>query len=372
MKFLFLNWKEKGHPLAGGAELVMHELCTRLVRDGHKVTILTSMYPDAKKHEFRNGINYIRIGSNRYLHSFQALFYYLRHLRNNFDIVVENVNTAPYFAINFLGSSNGVLLYHQLAQEIWFYETAFPLDYIGRYILEPVATWLLKIKKPAVIAMSKSTKKDLVRAGHKPENVHVISEGIDIKPVKEPKNVNKYNRPALLSLGAVRGMKRTLEQIKAFETAKKDIPNLRLYIAGGTNGAYANKVESYIAASPFKSDIELLGQVTEKKKLELMQKSHVLLVTSIKEGWCLVVTETNSQGTPAVVYDADGLRDSVKHRKTGIITKENTPQELAKSAVTLFKDPKKYKILQKNAWEFSKTITFEQCYMDFQNVIKRL
>jgi len=40
----------------------------------------------------------------------------------------------------------------------------------------------------------------------------------------------------------------------------------------------------------------------------LLQKSHVLAVTSVKEGWGLVVTEANPQGTPAVVYNVDGLR----------------------------------------------------------------
>jgi glycosyltransferase involved in cell wall biosynthesis len=36
-----------------------------------------------------------------------------------------------------------------------------------------------------------------------------------------------------------------------------------------------------------------------------------LAVTSVREGWGLVVDEAASVGTPSIGYDVDGLRDSV-------------------------------------------------------------
>ncbi len=78
MKILWLSWKDKHHPYAGGAEVVLHELCKRLVADGHEVTILTARYPGSKKYDTIDGARIVRIGSNPYNQSFLALMYYLR------------------------------------------------------------------------------------------------------------------------------------------------------------------------------------------------------------------------------------------------------------------------------------------------------
>ena len=72
-------------------------------------------------------------------------------------------------------------------------------------------------------------------------------------------------------------MKRTLDQVKAFELAKPDVPDLQLIIAGGVSDAYGRHVLDYIAASRYAADITYLGRVSHARKRELMQKSHALL-----------------------------------------------------------------------------------------------
>jgi glycosyltransferase involved in cell wall biosynthesis len=90
-----------------------------------------------------------------------------------------------------------------------------------------------------------------------------------------------------------------------------------------------------------------------------------IITKSAKEGWGLIVTEANSQGTPAVVYDVDGLRDSVKHLKSGIISKDGDPAALGTALCDLLDDPKLYEELRENAWEWSKEFTFENSYREF-------
>ena len=364
MKILFLAWKDINHPQSGGAEVVLHELAKRLVGDGHSVTILTAAYADARERDTMDGIDIIRVGANRYLHPFQAMAYYRKNLRHAFDVVVETVNTAPYFYFLARDSAKPYLLYHQLAREIWFHETSAPVSHIGYALLEPVATFILGKTPAKTLTISQSTKNDLVRFGFKPEKIAVISQGISAKPLDDLSKVEKFSPPTLLSLGSFRRMKGTLDQVKAFEVAKRQMPDLQMKIAGDSKGAYGKEVLDYIASSPFKKDIEYLGRTTDEQKVELMQRSHVIGVSSIKEGWGLIVTEAASQGTPAVVYDADGLRDSVKHKETGMITKRN-PAALAEGIVMLLKDHKLYNRLQHAAWQWSKDITFDQSYKDF-------
>jgi glycosyltransferase involved in cell wall biosynthesis len=391
MKILWLTWKDPTHPHAGGAEVVQRELCKRLTADGHEVTILTASYPGAAHEDTLHGCRIIRVGG-RFSVYWHAYRYYKKHLVGWADIVIDETNTIPFFAKYYVKEPH-LMFFHQLCREIWFYQMRFPLSLIG-YLLEPL--YLRLLSGSQAIVVSESTKRDLMRHGFKAGNIHIISEGIELEPLTTLKKIEKYPQPTLLSLGAIRPMKRTLDIIKAFEIIKSQastpsliarngaersdeaiqqnpLATLRLIIAGDTSGTYGEKALRHIAQSPFKADIEVLGRVSKEEKLELMQKSHALAVTSVKEGWGLVVTEAASQGTPAVVYNVDGLRDSVRRGETGIITTENTPENLAKAIAHLLTDQGdniKYTQLREAAWHWSKEITFEQAYEDFIGIIR--
>jgi glycosyltransferase involved in cell wall biosynthesis len=191
-----------------------------------------------------------------------------------------------------------------------------------------------------------------------------------MEPLSSLQKVQKFPQPTLLSLGAIRSMKQTLHQLHAFEIAKKSLPNLRFVVAGDAQGAYGKKFLEEVEKSPYRNDIEYLGRVSSEKKKELMQKSHLIAVTSVKEGWGLIVTEANSQGTPAVAYDADGLRDSVRDGETGVLVKRNNPEALARAIVDLLGDADRYERLRRNGWKWSKTLTFEACYEDFVRLLR--
>jgi glycosyltransferase involved in cell wall biosynthesis len=368
MNILWLTWKDYTHPQAGGAEVVLRELSKRLVGEGHSVTFLTVRHPGSAAREQLDGIDVIRVGRSRYVHPFQALAHYMRKLRGKYDVVIEVVNTAPYFGVLFAGGAKTFLFYHQLAREVWFHETKSPLSHFGYHVLEPLANRILARAKAPVITISDSTKNDLGRYGFKPDRARIISEGIEIEPLASLDDVTKYNRPTLLSFGAIRGMKRTLDQVKAFEIAKQTIPNLRMIIAGDDSGPYAAGVKAYIRQSPYTNDITVEGRVSKERKIELMQQAHVITVSSVKEGWGLIITEANSQGTPAVVYDADGLRDSVRHEQTGLVTVA-TPNALGTGIARIFQDKKLYQKLRHAAWQWSRQITFDQSYQDFKQAL---
>lgn len=364
MRILWLSWKDLSHPQAGGAEVVAHELAKRLVSDGHSVTFLVAGFANCTQEEMRDGYRIIRTG-NRYTVYWHAYRYYKKHLRHTFDLIIEEINTVPFFS-RLYAREKKILFIHQLARQIWFYQMPFPFSVIG-YLLEPVYLWLLR--KHTVITVSDSTKNDLTKLGFSAGNIHIMSEGIQIEPITDLARIQKYSEPTLLSLGAIRPMKRTLHVVKAFEHAKHSLPALRLMLAGDASGPYAAKVLEYITHSPYRDDIEITGRVSTEKKMELMQRAHLVAVTSVREGWGLVVTEANSQGTPAIVYNVHGLRDSVRDDITGLVSKHNTPRELAHALTSLLQNKNQYDTLRKNAWDWSKKITFEKSYADLTNIL---
>jgi glycosyltransferase involved in cell wall biosynthesis len=370
LKILWLTWKDYAHPTAGGAEVVCRELTRRLLAEGHAVTILTCSYDGATKRERLDGMDIIRVGSNRYTHPFRALIYYLRHLRGKFDIVIEEVNgSAPYFSVLFERRARKFLLYHQLSRINWLYEIPAPFDLLGYHVLAPAATRLASWTRTPVITVSESSRQTLANHGFQPERTHIITEGIQIEPLQDLNVINKFSRPTILSLGAMRTMKRTLDQVKAFELAKQYMPGLQLKMAGSSASSYGQKVLNYIQQSPYSHDIEYLGHVSNEEKITLLQRSHLTLQTAIEEGWGLTITEAASQGTPAIAYDVDGLRDSVRHRKTGIITSPH-PETLSRRIVELLSDQVLYARLRTAAWQWSKELTFDQSYKDFKKVLE--
>ena len=366
---LWLAWKDYTHPQAGGAEVVLREFMKRQVADGHRVSLLTAKHPGAKDREMMDGIDVIRVGTNRYMHSFQALWHYLRKLRDRYDIVIETVNTAPYLSSLFKTRAKRFALAHQLAREIWYHETKAPLSQLGYYVLEPAALRLLARSKVPLITISESTKQDIAHYGWEPTRTHIVSEGIELEPLEDLERIQKYRRPTILSLGAMRGMKRTLDQIEAFELAKVRMPDLQMKIAGDSSGAYGQRVLERIATSPYQADLEYLGKVSRTEKIALMQHCHAIVVTSVKEGWGLIVTEAASQGTPAVVYDVDGLRDSVRDGQTGIVVNP-TPAALATGIVELLEDEARYRDLCQRAWQWSQEITFDTGYKQLTTILE--
>ncbi len=408
MKILWMTWKDRSHPEAGGAEVVNEELAKRLALEGHEVVFLVGSFAGAPHIEKRDGFFIVRMGGkfSVYAHAYR---YYKKHVVGWPDFVIDEVNTIPFFARLYVKEKT-LLFFHQLAREIWFYQMIFPFSGIG-YLLEPLYLRLLALKKrtqkysskkvlgspvsaekrpsgpdyflqnasglPTVVTVSESTKDDLLQYGFESKRVHIISEGIELEPLSEAEftELQKIKleslkvTPTVLVFGAVRPMKQTLQIIKAFELLKKSVPQAKLVIAGSTEGNYAKKLVEYVNHSPHADDIHVLGRVSKAKKIALMQTAHVLAVASVKEGWGLVVTEANSQGTPAVVYNVDGLRDSVEDGVTGIVSSENTPTELARALSTLLLSPDMYTLFRKNAWEWSQKITFEKSFEDFKKVL---
>lgn len=340
------------------------ELAKRAVKDGHEVIFIVSGFKGSEKKEKRDGFTIIRVG-NRFSVYLKTYLYYTKHLQNWPDLIIEEINTVPYFS-QLYSAKPRILLFYQLCREIWFHEIFFPINILG-YIAEPLYLRLLSYN-PA-ITESLSAKEDLTKYGFHRNKISVIPPGITIKPLRSLNKAEKFRNFTVLSLGAMRSMKRTIDQIHAFEYLKHKVPDARMIIAGSSESTYGKKVLKKINVSRFCKDIDYRGFISTEEKIRLMRKAHVITVTSVKEGWGLIVTEANSQGTPAVVYDVDGLRDSVRRNNTGLITKSNTPKELANQIIKLYKNKKLYKTIQKNAYRWSMELNYDTSYSYFGKLL---
>lgn len=361
MRFVWFSWKDRWHPQAGGAEAVSGKLMDQLALDGHEVTLITASYPGAKREDEINGVRILRSGG-RYSVYFRARRVFKKQNFNDADYVIDEMNTIPFASAFYNKKTRNILLTYQLARKVWFYQMVFPLSVIG-YLIEPLYLRLLAKRYDRILTESESTKFDLQRHRFNGSDIKVFRVSIETKPLSALPEKGKPT--TILSLGAIRPMKRTLEAIKAFEHARDSNPVLDIVLAGDDSDMYAEKVKDYAKSSRHSDAIVFRGRVSPEERLSLMASSAVILVTSIKEGWGLIVTEANSQGTPAIVYDVDGLRDSVKDGVTGIVSPDKDSEKMGQAINTLLADTSYYETLRTNSWEWSKEFTFENSYSDF-------
>lgn len=319
MRILVYNWRDLRHPLAGGAEVYTDAVAREWVNMGHSVTLFCASVDGEPEREMsRSGYQIVRKGTRHSVYR-EAKRFWRREGQSNFDLVVEEVNTRPFFCSRFVRNAQVLVLIHQVAREVWFYESAFPMSLIGRYMLEP--WWLWRLRSANVVTVSDSSRSSLEHYGLK--NVSVVPEGY-----REPEVPigEKETEPTLVFLGRLSANKRPDHAIAAFKYVKGWIPEAKMWVIG--DGPERSKLERRAV-----DGVEFLGRVGESEKAKRIYNAHVLLVTSVREGWGMVVTEAALLGTPAVGYKVDGLVDSLlAHGGTCV---EQNPKLLAEAACRL-------------------------------------
>jgi glycosyltransferase involved in cell wall biosynthesis len=366
MRILWFKWKDVRHPDSGGAEIVSHDLMRRLAAAGHQVTTVTARYPGAGERDVIDGVAIRRVG-NRVSHYVHAARLFATELRGEADLVVEEVNTVPYFLSFVPGAPRVVLFYHQLAREIWFYQMRLPLSLVG-YGMEAVYTWLQGRSGNHVVTVSEDSKADLIRFGFDPLRVHVVTEGIANPPLDNVDPARKERRFTVLFHSSLRPMKRPMEMLKAFEVLARDAPDARLWVSGGGD---QSALRAFSAGHGLADRVTFFGRTSEETKLDLMRRATVLCSTSVKEGWGLVVTEANSMGTPAVVYDVDGLRNASSAGGNWTVKPDATAlAERLRDLRAMFLDSRSaYDAWCVRVHSSSRRFSPEQCYREFAALV---
>jgi glycosyltransferase involved in cell wall biosynthesis len=290
-----------------------------------------------------DGINIVRNGGKYTVYSRGRSFF--KRNRDSYDLIVDEVNPRPFLNPKILEGKPTLLLFHQMIREEWFYELPFPLSYFCN-IYEN--RWLVPYKETLTLTVSPSSKRDLEGIGFK--NVKIIPMGISREPLKEIRL--KEEDPTLVFIGRLKRHKLPDHAIKAFLILKKDIPSAKMWVIG----------DGYLLNELMKAnyrDIKFFGHVRNDVKYDLLSKAHVVLIPSVREGWGLIVTESNAMGTPVIAYDVNGLRDSIQDGRNGILVKDKNPESLARSAVKLLTDKERLRLLSVNALEYSRQFNWD-------------
>ncbi len=337
-----LNWRDPENPLAGGAERVSLGYLRDLVKRGHEVHWLTHSFPGCDQESVIDGIHIHRLGG-LVASRFRAISWVRRN--GPVDLVIDQHHGIPWFA-NFWAPHRSVSYIHEVLGPIWksFYPT--PLAQAG--MLQERLTLRLYRNHPFWTGCE-STRLQLRHSGIR--EATVIRYGVDLTPL--PALPDKpLNHPVRLVMISRLAPNKRVEHGPRILQALLDagVPGTLTIMGDGDCRA---AIEDEITTLGLEKHCRLTGKVSEQDKMQSLADAHILIHTSVREGWGLNVVEANSVGTPAVVYPVPGLVDSTIDGRTGLVSSEETPESLAEAVIHLVSEPELYGRLREEAWRHS-------------------
>jgi glycosyltransferase involved in cell wall biosynthesis len=363
VRLLLVNWQCRENPLAGGAEIHLHEIFGRLVDRGHDVTLLCGGWPGAPRTDRLDGIQVRRTGT-RYTFPFHARSYFRRHLANaDFDLVVEDINKIP-LATPTWGGPPVVALVPHLFGGTAFQELAAPLA---------AAVWLAERPLGRVYhgvpfqAISKSTADDLAGRGIPRDDVSVIYPGIDTVGYT-PSSAQRAAEPVFAYLGRLKRYKGVHHVVRAF--AALEHPTATLEIAGA--GDYRPTLERLAQSLDLGERVRFLGRISEAEKRHLLRRAWGLLFASPKEGWGITNLEAAASGTPVVASNSPGIRESVRDGETGYLVPHGDAVAMAAAMSRLAADRELVTRLGVQARRFAETFTWERAAEETERHLQRV
>ncbi len=154
----------------------------------------------------------------------------------------------------------------------------------------------------------------------------IISYGIDYDffATVSMEGVSQKNELAdsfvLLQVGVLSPEKNQMESIRALESLKESIPNLKLILAGKGTNTYVEDLKRYVSQKKLVEDVIFTGHLSKEQVRELYSICNVALFPVISQGGWLSPFEALSAGRPIVVSKTIGAAELIKKEKIGIVT----------------------------------------------------
>jgi glycosyltransferase involved in cell wall biosynthesis len=302
-RVVVVNWRDRGHPLAGGAEEYAARMAEALAAAGAQVTFLTAQ----GEGQSRGDGSTVRRGGQWTVY-FWALLWLLRN-RSRVDVVIDCQNGIPFFSPLVVAPWTKVVLVMHHVHDAQF-AVHFPwwLAQLGRWLEGPAARRVYR--RAVTIAVSDSTVRAMRdRLGWR-GRVFVVPNGMD---TPAPGDTERSPHPTLVCLGRLVTHKRVDKLIAIVGRLRSHWPELRLHVIGTGPDEAAIR----LAATSSDGYVTVHGFVDEATKSTLLRESWLNVTLSDGEGWGLAVIEAAAHGVPTLCRDVDGLCDSVRHGETG-------------------------------------------------------
>jgi len=329
-RLLLLNWRDLRNPLAGGAEVHVHEVLRRLVAKGWEAVLCCHAVPGLPARETMDGVEIRREGG---INTFNFTVY--RNLRRwvreeRADLVIDNSNKLAFLAPWLSPVPVVGLINHLFGKVIWQEASAPAAACVA------LSEWLVPhaYRDCVVMAVSDSAKAEFESLGM--TRVVNVGSGVDLTGFRlpEPGERKPYQ---LLTLGRIKKYKGLEVLLHALKTLSLRFPDVTLVVAG--SGDDVPRLQGIARELGVEQRVTFAGKVSVEDKLRLLRESAAFLNSSMKEGYGLTSIEANGCGTPVVASNVPGLCDSVRDGRTGFLFPFGDSEALAERVGQILSNP---------------------------------
>ena len=322
------------------------------------MTQLSCRFPGASAGERLHDIAIERLGPLPFYYPRAALSCARRTQLGEFDVVVDCLNKVPFLSPLY-ASAPVLALSHHLFGETAFQQVAWPVA-AGLWCVERLIP--LAYRGAPFIAISESSRDDLVERGVPGEHVTVSLCGIDHPVGRETPLVPRSARIGYL--GRLEAYKRVDVFLRAAAVLRQSCPELEVLVIG--RGTAEESLRELAEELHLADCIRFTGFVSDEERDDLLSSCRVCVCPSEKEGWGLTVIEANAHGTPVVASDAPGLRESVRHGETGLLVPIGDDKACAEAIASLLEDDARWLRFAQAARAWSERFDWDLTADDFE------
>lgn len=358
MKVLVVNWRDIKNPEAGGAEVYIDEILKRKPA-GWQVDFVAASFKGCEPTEDINGYHIIRIPNN-FLFNFTFRRYWKKVLsRKGYDLVVDVVSKIPLATPLYIKNTPLAAIHYHIHGLSLFKELAFPMAF---YVYWMERLLLRSYRKIPTLLIAESDQKELFEK-YRFTDTRIAYCGIDTAFMAGRDPRAKSLIPTVMTFGRLKKYKRVDHAIKAFALVLKDIPDAVFNIAG--KGDYEDRLKELARELGIEKNVRFLGFISEEDKGKYVSESWLFTITSEKEGWGIVVIEAAAGALPALGYNVEGVRDSLRDGETGFLVPNGDIEALALRMKQLLTDEELRRTLSEAALAHSDKFRWENTAAGF-------
>ena len=189
-----------------------------------------------------------------------------------------------------------------------------------------------------IIAISRSTKKDLIKLYNAPKSkIFVLYPGIS-KKIKLSGKKDSSNLKYFLFVGALKKTKNLSSVINAFAYFTRQVKSdFLLYVAGGDKWLDEEIKKTLLSITPLvRKKIIFLGHVEEDTLYELYKSSYALVSPSFYEGFGLTYLEAMRLGCPVIGSYSGSSPEVIGD--AGILVNPRDYKDISKAMIILAKN----------------------------------
>lgn len=375
-----------GSQEAGGQNIYVKSLAEELGKLGHKVDIFTRWDSTNKKHisQISKNTRVIRLkgGKKNYIPKTELFDIlpeiYLNFLKfigvkDNYDIFHGHYWDGAWMALKAKCQFSKPFIenFHSLGK---IRQTTIKKYLMNKnetdYFQKRFAIEKETVKRAdTIISLTKNEKESLIKIyKSNPEKIKIIPGGVNLQKftaiskekARKSLRIDKESF-VLLYVGRLEWRKGIGTLITAGRFLKKEISNLKIIIIGGKIYGKEKNISDFreykrLLEKAKKEKVENLikftGMISHKRLKIFYSATDALIIPSYYEPFGLVALEGMATKTPVIASAVGGLKETIKHKKTGLLFKPRNPIDMKDKVLMLYSSKKLQEKLIKNGYTY--------------------